>query len=90
MLNTVPEAHLIGADHQQWIEGVTPDLRGARRVVRQARRIECVDIGGSTGDLRATVTGVWHRLPVTRTVPVATALGLSMCGVPTHLGEALR
>ena len=29
------------------------------------------------------VTGVWHRLPVTRLVPVATAVGLSMQGVRT-------
>jgi hypothetical protein len=84
------ETRLIDGDHQGWVEGVTPDLRAARRVVSQARRIERVDLTGGPGDVHATVTGVWHRLPVTRPVPVATALGLSMCGVRLHVAEAPR
>ena len=62
---------------------VTPDLRSARRVVSQARRVECVEILRSSNGVSARMTGVWHRLPVTRPVPVATAVGLSMQGVRT-------
>jgi hypothetical protein len=66
---------------------VAPDLRGARRVVSQARRVECVEIRRSAAGVSARVTGVWHRLPVTRPIPVATALGLSMQGVRTVLTD---
>ncbi len=66
---------------------IAPDLRGARRVVSQARRVECVEIHRTAQGLSARVTGVWHRLPVTRSVPVATAVGLSMQGVRTVIND---
>jgi hypothetical protein len=84
MLNIVPEARLTDGGRNHWVERICPDLRAARRVVSEARRIERVEVVRTAdGATSATVTGVWHRLPVTRAVPVATAIGLSVYGVRT-------
>lgn len=61
----------------------TPDLDGARRRLRSARRIDRVDVVVAGPKVRAVMRGSRHRLPFTGPVPVAVALGLATLGVRT-------
>jgi coproporphyrinogen III oxidase len=46
------------------------------------RRVSWVRVVVHGGVTTAEVFGIGHRLPITRRVPVATALGLAAGGVP--------
>lgn len=68
--------------------GCWPDDRSARRLARLATRVVDVELrvdGPEPSGFTARVTGVWHRMPHTRPVPVAAALALLRSGVPTFL-----
>ncbi|MEZ5411539.1 MAG: hypothetical protein R2761_26135 [Acidimicrobiales bacterium] len=64
---------------------VRPDAPSARRWQRVMRRIHRVEIDGRSGCLQAMVWGVGHRREVRLPVPVGTALGLGLAGVPLVL-----
>lgn len=59
---------------------VRPDVVAARRWLWTLRRVDVVEVGLDGGGCR--LSGVGHRQPVTRTVSLATALGLGTLGVP--------
>ena len=63
---------------------IDPDLEAARRWLRTMRRVVLVEID-LAGRRRCWVSGVGHRQLVTRTVSLATALGLGALGVPLTL-----
>lgn len=65
----------------------TPDLDGARRRLRSARRIDRVDVIVGATKARAVMWGSRHRLPVAGPISVAVALGLAQLGVRTTIVE---
>jgi hypothetical protein len=67
-----------------------PDLDGARRRLRSARRIDRVDVVVAGSKVRAVMRGSRHRLPFAGPVPVAVALGLATLGVRTTVVQGAR
>ena len=64
---------------------VRPDATSARRWQRVMRRIHRVEIDEGSGGFQAMVWGVGHRREVRLPVPLGTALGLGLAGVPVVL-----
>jgi hypothetical protein len=63
--------------------GCRPDLRRAEALYRRMHRVDRVTVRVDGDAWRAEVSGVSHRLPSTRAVPVPVALGLCALGVPS-------
>ena len=68
---------------------VVPDERRARHLRAVMRRIHQVKLAVTASSrVSCTVDAVGHRLPLTRRIPITTALGLGLLGVPLVLSVA--
>jgi hypothetical protein len=82
----VPDGVDLHLDQGSIQVSVAADVRAAYRVCGLATRVLRVDIVDPEGPMpRAQVTAVWHRVPHTRSAPVAAALALAQAGVPTYV-----
>lgn len=71
--------------HVQVDVGAVADLRAARRWSFSMRRIDGIVVERDHRRTRCSVSGVGHRMPVTRQVSPEMALGLGQLGVPMRL-----
>jgi hypothetical protein len=64
---------------------VLPDVETARRFCGTVRRVNRVALDVTDGVVSCSVSGVGHRLPFDRSLPVSVGLGLGLMGVPVVL-----
>jgi hypothetical protein len=86
----VADGVVVALGHRQVLVAAWPDERAAQRVAGLATRVLAVELFDLEGRPSAELTAVWHRVPHTRTVPVAAALALMLSGVPAYVRGAGR
>ena len=70
---------------QQVTVNTVPDLEKARKWRATLKRVQRVDIHINGDHANCIVVGLGHRLPVSRPVPLAVALGFAVIGDPLHV-----
>lgn len=70
---------------QQVAVNTVPDVERARNWRGTLRRVRRVDIHINGDHTNCIVQGLGHRLPVSRRIPLAVALGFAVIGDPLHV-----